>query len=90
MLTDLAAALIAAFCSMGQPIDNFYGYAASHNHNFGEVVGSIRFASGHGIVNVWEWDSGVLFVSNAFDNHGQCARKDIHAGVLEVRSSEHP
>ena len=75
MLEQLFAALILHFCSVGQPIDNWYQYTADRDYDLGRVVDTMRMTTDHGPVWVYEFETGVLFVTNPGNEHGQCARK---------------
>lgn len=75
MIETIVLGLIAHFCSIGQPIDNWYQYVADHNYDLGRVVDTMRMTTNHGPVWVYEWQTGVIFVTNPGNEHGQCARK---------------
>ena len=78
MLENMIAALIVSFCNTGEPIDNWYTFASERDFNLGRVVNTIRFTSDSGVVNVLEWSSGILFVTNPDSDHGHCARQKIN------------
>lgn len=75
MIEIISLWIIAHFCSIGEPITDWYQYVIEREGKLGAVVDTMRLTTSHGIVWIYEWDSGVVFVTNPNEYHGQCARK---------------